>query len=403
MPELNPTEPEVVKAVQAEIKKLGDNTKANYDELRKAHESLKGLIESSEGKFDALVKEQITKLTEDITTRQTAMDAKAVEIQKELDTKLKELATNRIDALETAMKRPGGAGAETMSAEEAAQEMKDAKDLQISAIAVSGKSEKGASYNLVKDLKVDVEMLRNYKKGFEAFVRTDERLATPETVKALSVGIDPDGGYTVTPTMSNRVVQRLYEIDPLRQLASVETISTNAIEWLVDYDQAGSGWEGETSAGSETDTPKIFKKRIPVHVEYAKPRATQTLLEDSAINIENWLGDHVARRFLRLEGGAFVSGDGVGKPRGFLTYGDYDTAGTDQWGRIERTNMGAAAALTADGFIDVKYSLIEQYLQRATWMMNRLTVAAAMKLKDGQGQYIWKPGLKEDMNSTLLG
>lgn len=403
MPDIQTPEPEVVKAVQAEIKKLGENTKANYDELRKGHEALKKLVTESEGKFDGLIQTQIVKLTEDITTRQEAMDAKAVEIGKSIDDKLNDLATKRIDALETMLARPDGAGGDNMSPEMVAQEEKDARDLQIAVLAVSGKGDKGASYNLIKDMKVDIEAYKNYKKAFEAFARTDERLASPETVKALSVGIDPDGGYTVTPFMSNRVVQRLYELDPLRQLASVETISTNAIEWLVDYDQAGAGWEGETAAGAETTTPQLFKKRIPVHVEYAKPRATQTLLEDSAINVEGWLADHVARRFLRLEGAAFVSGDGVGKPRGFLTYADYTTAGVDEWGRIEQQNMGAAASLTVDGFSDVKYRLIEQYLMRATWLMNRLTVAAAMQLKDGTGAYIWKPGLKEDSESTLLG
>jgi len=395
--------PEVVKAVQEEIKKLGDNSKANYEELRKNHETLKKLVDESPAKMDSLVQAQVVKLTEDVTTRQVAMDAKFVEFNTKMGEEIDKLATKRIDDLEVAIKRPGGAGQETMSLEEMALESKEARQLQISSMAVTNKSDKGATYNAVKEMVVNLDSYRAYKKAFESFVRTDERLAAPETVKALSVGIDPDGGYTVTPIMSNRVVQRLYELDPIRQLASTETISTNAIEWLVDYDQAGSGWEGETSAGGETDTPQLFKKRIPVHVEYAKPRATQTLLEDSAINVENWLSDHVARRFLRLEGAAFVSGDGVGKPRGFLTYGNYTTAGVDQWGRIEQINMGAIAALTADGFIDVKYSLIEQYLMRATWLMNRLTVAAAMQIKNGVGDYIWKPGLKEDTESTLLG
>ena len=195
----------------------------------------------------------------------------------------------------------------------------------------------------------------------------------------------------------------MYESDHVRQLASVESITTDAIEWAVDYDEAGWGWEAETVAGPETDTPQIFQTRIPVHVMYAKPRVSQTLLEDSAINIESWLADHIARRFNRGEGAAFVSGDGVGKPRGFLTYSDYAVAGVDEWAKLEQQNMGAAAALTADGFINVLYRLVEQYLTRATWLMNRLTVAATMQLKDGQGNYIWKPGLAEGRYSTILG
>ena len=130
---------------------------------------------------------------------------------------------------------------------------------------------------------------------------------------------------------------------------------------------------------------------------YAKPRATQQLLEDSAINIEQYIANKVAEKMGRYESAAFVTGDGVGKPRGFLTY---DT-GTD-YGQIEQIDMGAAAVLTADGFIKIKYSLVEDYLNRGTWLMNRTTVRDAMLLKDGNGNYIWKPSIAVDAPSTIL-
>lgn len=401
----NTPESEVVKAVQAEIKKMGDNVKGNYDELRKAHEALKSIVDKSDGKFDAIVASHITKLTEDITTRQEEIDRKIAETNAEvktgLETELDKLATKRIDAVEAAMQRSPQGGIQ--SAEGIAQEAKDAKDFQVSAMVVGDKGDKGATFDRVEAMKVNVENYKLYKKAFQVFLRKDERLISPDSVKALSVGIDPDGGYTVTPAMSARIIKRLYERDPIRQLAAVESISTGAIEWLVDFDEAGWGWEGETESGAETGTPKLYKKRIPVHVMYAKPRATQTLLEDSGINIENWLADKVSNRFNRGEGAAFVSGDGVGKPRGYLTYPNYTTAGVDEWGKVERINMGAAAAVTADGFIKVKYSLTEDYLTRGTWLMNRLTVADTMYLKGGDGHYIWKPGLAEDKFATLLG
>jgi HK97 family phage major capsid protein len=133
---------------------------------------------------------------------------------------------------------------------------------------------------------------------------------------------------------------------------------------------------------------------------YSKILATQKLLEDSSINIENWIATKTGERFGRLEGAAFITGDGIGKPRGILTY-----ANGTAWGQIEQVNMGAAAALTADGFIDVKYRLREYYIERASaWLMNRTTVAAAMKLKDGAGDYIWKPSLiASDPISSILG
>lgn len=396
----NTPEPKVVEEVKAEIKKLGEGRKAdkeNYDELRKGVEALKEEVNASEGKFDALITDKVTKWSEDITTRQVNIDTKfasAIEEEKKLN--------KRCDDIEVALKRTPKAG--SADVENLVKLEIKANEFMIAATVVKNHG-KGIRFD--EEIKFGVDEFKAYESVLKKFLRVYDPQKpiyfSADELKALSVGIDPDGGYTVTPVMSNRIVTRIFESDPVRQLASVEKISTDAIEWMVDYGEAGWGWEAETVAGPETTTPQIFRKRIPVHVIYAKPRASQMLLEDSALNIESWLADHVAKRFSRGEAAAFVSGNGVGKPRGFLTYADYDTAGTDQWTRIERQNMGNATALTADGFTDVKYRLIENYLQRGTWLMNRLTVAAAMLLKDGQGNYIWKPGIAEERHSTILG
>jgi len=382
MPDVNATntqtQEEVVADVLKEIKTIGEDSKANYSELNKAHAELKKIVDTfgEKKEADAVLVEKYDKISTDIATR-----------QNEIDKKL----NSRVDAMEIAMKRHRG------GVEAGSQEKKDAKDFQIACMSASPN---GVSFDAIKTMEVDVQAYQNYKSAFDTFLRTkgDERQMTPGDFKSLSVGVDPDGGYTVTPEMSSRIVQRLFESDPVRQLAGSQSISTQALEMLVDDGQAGVGWEAETETGDETDTPQLNKKRIPVHVAYAKPRATQTLLEDSSINAETWLSDHISRRIGRQEAAAFVTGDGVGKPRGFLDYAN----GTG-WGQIEQVAMGAAAALTVDGFISVKYSLIEEYLNRGTWLMNRSTVAAAMKLKDGEGRYIWSPGLATDETSTILG
>ena len=393
-------EPEVVAAVKAEITKLGEGTlanKKNYEELRKTYNELKTTLEASEGKFDSLADAKVSRLTESITTRQEEIDTKAAiaaDETKETEKKLHE----RMDAIEVAAKRSPKS---TMTHDEEALEFKDARDFQMNSLVVSQKNQ-GVTFELADKLEdPNMETYGDYKKAFPNFLRVDERRimgGSPDHLKALSVGIDPDGGYTVTPVMSNRIIARLFEADPIRQLAAVESITTGAIEFMVDFDEAGFGWEAETVAGGETDTPQIFKKRIPVHVMYAKPQASQVLLEDSGINIENWLADKVSNRFMRGEGAAFITGAGVATPRGILTYGN----GVN-YGQIERTNMQAAAAVTADGFIAVKYSLIEQYLNRGTWLMNRTTVRDTMYLKDGEGRYIWKPGFQDDSTASILG
>jgi HK97 family phage major capsid protein len=188
----------------------------------------------------------------------------------------------------------------------------------------------------------------------------------------------------------------------MRQLASTETISTGSLEFMAEWDQAGFAWEGEetgeTTLPGETSTPGWQMIKIPVHTAIARPRATQKLLEDSSINIESWLGRKIADRISRGEAAGFISGNGAGKPRGILSY----DSGTS-FGQVEQVNMGDASALTADGFVDVKYALQEAYLERGTWLMNRTTVQAAMKLKDGQGNYIWKPSMiASDPSSAIL-
>ena len=388
----NTSEPEVVKAVIQEIKSFGDNINNNYEELRKNHEELKKVVDEQENDPDTLVEEKFQKLSQDIATRQEALDDKIAEDKKKTQ--------ERIDGIEVAMKRvPRGDESDKKISEEA-------KSFEILRLAIQRKGE-GVSFEEAEKIQPDFDRYKQFCKSFEAYVRkyggSRELIMEDAPRKALQVGIDPDGGVTVPVAMSNRVTQRIYEDDPIRQLAATESITTGSIEWMAEWDEAGSGWEGETlterQQGAETSTPGWKKRKIAVHTQYALAYATQTLLEDSGINIESWLANKIAEKLGRDEGAAFVNGDGIGKPRGFLTY-DNGTA----WGQVEQVNMGAAAAVTADGYIDVKYSLKEQFHARVmAWLMNRTTLSATMKLKDGDGGYIWKPSLiANDPSSTIL-
>ncbi len=376
-------ENEVVLEVQKAIKEFGATSKQNYDDLRVAHEELKGIVEA-QNLDDPITKDHLAKLGDDITTRQDEMD-KATAAQ-----------VKRMDDIETAMKRTGPSGPEQKDMDRL---IKEAREFYVHCNA----SGDGVKYQQMKSHEVNMEEYQEYCKAFPDYLRVDEKGLTPEGAKSLQVGIDADGGYTVTPEMSNRIVTRVFESDPIRQLAGIMSISTGALEMLEDVDEADAEWEGERIATDETGTPKWKKKRIPVNIMSARPRATQTLLDDSGVNIESWLSNKVSDKFARTEGAAFVTGDGLGKPTGFGTYADWTTAGTFEYGKIERQNMGHATEFTTDGLIDVKYRMTEQYLDRGTWLTNRLNVRDIMKLKDGDGQYIWRAGLEAGAPSILLG
>lgn len=246
--------------------------------------------------------------------------------------------------------------------------------------------------------------LDGYKTAFEAFMRKGDELLGVDERKALSVGTDPDGGYVVHPDMSGRIVQKVFETSPMRAYAAIQVIGTDALEGIYDLNEASSGWVGETDTRSETNTPQIGKWRIPVHEIYAKPKATQKLLDDASINMEAWLAGKVSDKFARTESAAFVNGTGVNQPRGFLTY----DSGTTLPGTIERVKTGAAGAFAAapnggDVLVNALYSLKAAYRANATWFMNRSTFKLVRKLKDSDGAYLWQPGITLGQPASILG
>ena len=248
------------------------------------------------------------------------------------------------------------------------------------------------------------ESMGEYKAAFSAYMRQGERTISDAEIKALSVGSDPDGGYRVHPDMSGRVVSKVFESSPMRAFASIQTISTDALEGIFDLDEAGSGWVGETDARPTTDTPQFGKWRIPTHELYAKPKATQKILDDAEIDIEQWLATKVSDKFARDEATAFVTGDGVARPRGFLTYPD----GSTLPGQIEQFETGvngdfAAAPGGGDALIDMVYGLKMQYRNNASWFLNRTTTGLVRKLKDSDGAYLWMPGIAAGQPATILG
>jgi HK97 family phage major capsid protein len=268
----------------------------------------------------------------------------------------------RMDQMHTALSRPAAGGVE----------QKNAKDIE-------------------------------YKEAFSQYVRKGivSPILAPDhhmEGKSLSVQSDPDGGYLVSPAMSSRINTVIFETSPIRQLATVETISTDSLDIMDDVNEATAGWTSETGTVSETNTPQIGKRNIPVHELYAQPKATQKVIDDAERDVEAWLSGKIAEIFARKQNTAFVSGTGAGQPRGILTY----TAGTS-WGQIQQVNSGTSGVVTGDGLIALFYALKEDYSRNATFLMNRTVVQAVRQIKETTNQYIWQPGLQAGQPATLLG
>jgi HK97 family phage major capsid protein len=255
---------------------------------------------------------------------------------------------------------------------------------------------------------IDLEGFRAYKAGFNAYLRQDEKILTSEHVKAMQVGIDSDGGYLVPTDMSGRIATRVFELSPIRQIANVQAISSDALEGIEDTNEADAGWVGETASRTDTTTPQVGKYRIEAQEMYAKPKASQKLLDDSAVDIEMWLGNKVSDKMARVEGAAFITGNGVAKPRGFATYTTVATAdATRTWGQLEYVPTGASGAFhttQADPLFDLLAAFKSAHLTNGRWVTRRTVLAAIRKFKTSTtSEYIWQPGLQLGQPDRLLG
>lgn len=314
----------------------------------------------------------------EIEKKLTDLHEAFAEFKKQNDASLKEV------------KEKGSASAERLAKIDSLNETISNLEGEIKSIQTAMNRNGGAGNGGDQDevAKKQSELMQKYlRKGIES-----------AELKAMSVDSDEDGGFLVTPAVSSEIVKKVFESSPLRQLASVQSISTDALEILEDLDEAGSGWVGETQARPSTSTPKLKKIVIPVHELYAQPQATQKLLDDAAFNVEAWLAEKVADKFGRDEATAFVSGNGVAKPLGILSY----DAGTG-FGQVEQVQTAASLTIAADDLIELSYALKEGYKNGAAWLAKRQVIKLFRKLKDTQGRYLWEPGLNGATQSTLLG
>jgi HK97 family phage major capsid protein len=229
--------------------------------------------------------------------------------------------------------------------------------------------------------------------------------------KALSVGADPDGGFLVTPDRSGGLVKRIFLTSPVRQLAQVQSISSDTLEGMFDNDQAASGWVGETDSRPVTGTSKIGKWQIVAHEQYALAVATQKMLDDASIDVGAWLDGKIADKMARTENTAFVNGNGVTQPRGFTTYDTTtsdDTART-KWDSIQYIKTGvnggfASGATGPDALFNIVQKFNPAYLGAAVWGTTREVVGKVRTFKSSvTGEYIWQPGLSAGTPSQIIG
>lgn len=223
--------------------------------------------------------------------------------------------------------------------------------------------------------------------------------------KALSVGSDPDGGYLVPDETETAILRGMASVSPIRAIAGARQVSSSVFKKPFSISGPQSGWVAETAARPQTGAPTLSELSFPTMELYAMPAATPSLLEDAAVDVDAWIAEEVELAFAEQEGTAFVTGDGVNKPRGFLDYPRVAEASWS-WGNLGQLTTGVAGAFPVtdpgDTLIDLVYALKSGYRQNAGFVMNRRTQAVVRKMKDADGNYLWQPPATVGAPATLM-
>ena len=253
---------------------------------------------------------------------------------------------------------------------------------------------------VIGDIKADPA----YTAAFKQFMRKGENNVSADVQAAMQKGTDADGGFLAPIEWDRTIGEKLKKVSPMRAESRVITISTAGFKKFFSDRNVGSGWVGETASRPATTTPQIGTVTFEPGELYANPAISQGLLDDAAVDLEEWLSSEVDTEFARQEGIAFLSGDGSNKPYGVLTYVEGGAnAARHPYGAIKTLNSGAAAAFTGDGFLDLMYDLPAEFAANAKLYINRLAMGAARKLKDGQNNYLWQPSYASGQPQTLGG
>lgn len=242
-------------------------------------------------------------------------------------------------------------------------------------------------------------------KAFKNWMRTGE---TAPELKSMMVGSDPAGGFSVPEVIDSELTKNLRDRSPMRQLARVVNTTSGELKLVHSTGGTAATWVTETQTRPETTSPSFAMVTVPAHELYASPGITQTLLDDSAFNLERWIVDELTDAFDEAEGTAFLTGTGVGQPRGLFTYPTATTAdATRDYGTFGHVVSGANGALHTDKldpFVRLIHAVRPAYRAAASFLMSDELLEVVRKVKETTtDRPIWEPSLQAGQPDRLFG
>ena len=246
-----------------------------------------------------------------------------------------------------------------------------------------------------------------HKKAFDSYVRKGDAYAlNAMEAKAMSIGSGQDGGYLVPPETEAEIGRLISKASPFRDICDVRQISAFVHNKPFNTNGHQAGWTGETSSRPQTTSATLANLQFQTMELYAMPAATQALLDDSIVNIDDWMAKECQIVFGEQETNAFTNGDGITSPKGLLTYPKVAQSAWT-WGNTGYLATGVAGGFPAtapsDKLIDLVYTVKAGYRAEGRFMMSRNTQGQIRKFKDNQNEYIWQPAAAADKAPTLMG
>lgn len=348
---------------QPDLKTAISGVMTAFEEFKSTNDARLAEIEKK-GAADPLVTEKLGK----IETTLAGFEGVNQKLTLAEQTKAAQVALEeRFDRLETAMKRTG---------------VGDQAETKVDRVNLWAKAVFNANVLGIANLSEDE------RKVFEA---------VNAEYKSLNVSNDTAGGYLAPIELVREIIKGETEISPVRALARVRQTGSKSVQIPKRTGQFAAQWVAEQGTKSETTGLAYGLAELPTHEVYALIDISNQMLEDSAFNMNEEISMEASEQFAVAEGAAFVSGSGVGKPEGFLTHSALTT-----------TNSGSAATIAdadgqANGLLTLKHAIKTPYTRNANWLMNRTTLGSVRKLKDGDKNYIWMPGLAAGKPNTIDG
>jgi HK97 family phage major capsid protein len=341
---------------------------------------IKGLVEAQGKAFEEFKKANDARL-DALKDGKSAADHEAKLAKIEADMAALDETKSRLEKLETKMARPG---------------------------AFDGGKQDGETQAEVEYRRAFVEWVRK-PTDQEAQNKANGMFKALQSTKATQTVTNNGaaGGFALPELIERQIARLSVDMSPIRQIATVRTVSTTDYKELFDANGATFEWIGETDARNQTNTPDLREVVPTFGMVSAKPQASEESLDDLFFNVEQWLIGSAAEAIAQGEGASFVAGNGIKKPTGFLA-GPTPVATADStraFGTLQYIASGQAAALptSADVFYDLVYGIRARYRNSAQWVTSKAVLAAMRKYKDTTGQYLWQPALTAGQPATFLG